>query len=242
MEDINKIIGKNLLILRKNAKLTQMELAERFNYSDKTISKWESGESLPNIEILYELAKFYNTTLDALTVEGDILATTESEPKPKNKLFPTRLIITLLAVSAVWLCATVLFVCFKIIYERNYGMFFLWAIPISCVVLLIFNSIWGRSYLLFWILSVLIWSTLMCIHLQLIQYNIWIIYILGIPLQVAVILWAALLKKPRSNKRKKKKTDNNTSQPTKEKPTESINLENKDNKIKESSDTAKQEK
>lgn len=207
MEDINKIIGKNLLILRKNAKLTQMELAERFNYSDKTISKWESGESMPSIEILYELAKFYNTTLDALTIEGDILATTENEPKPKNKLFPTRLIITLLAVSAVWLCATILFVCFKIIYERNYGMFFLWAIPISCVVLLIFNSIWGRSYLLFWILSVLIWSTLMCIHLQLIQYNIWIIYILGIPLQVAVILWAALLKKPHSNKRKKKKAD-----------------------------------
>ena len=86
-------------------------------------------------------------------------------------------------------------------------MFFLWAIPISCVVLLIFNSIWGRSYLLFWILSVLIWSTLMCIHLQLIQYNIWIIYILGIPLQVAVILWAALLKKPHSSKRKKKKAD-----------------------------------
>ena len=207
MEDINKIIGKNLLILRKNAKLTQMELAERFNYSDKTISKWESGESMPSIEILYELAKFYNTTLDALTVEGDILATAKSEPKPKNKLFPTRLIITLLAVSAVWLCATILFVCFKIIYETNYGMFFLWAIPISCVVLLIFNSIWGRSYLLFWILSVLIWSTLMCIHLQLIQYNIWIIYILGIPLQVAVILWAALLKKPHSNKRKKKKAD-----------------------------------
>lgn len=207
MEDINKIIGKNLLILRKNAKLTQMELAERFNYSDKTISKWESGESMPSIEILYELAKFYNTTLDALTIEGDILATTENEPKPKNKLFPTRLIITLLAVSAVWLCATILFVCFKIIYETNYGMFFLWAIPISCVVLLIFNSIWGRSYLLFWILSVLIWSTLMCIHLQLIQYNIWIIYILGIPLQVAVILWAALLKKPHSSKRKKKKAD-----------------------------------
>lgn len=226
MEDINKIIGKNLLILRKNAKLTQMELAERFNYSDKTISKWESGESMPSIEILYELAKFYNTTLDALTVEGDILATTKSEPKPKNKLFPTRLIITLLAVSAVWLCATILFVCFKIIYETNYGMFFLWAIPISCVVLLIFNSIWGRSYLLFWILSVLIWSTLMCIHLQLIQYNIWIIYILGIPLQVAVILWAALLKKPHSNKRKKKKLDDK-SVLTKESNTNEIIVEDK---------------
>ncbi len=206
MDDINKIIGKNLLILRKNAKLTQMELAERFNYSDKTISKWESGESLPSIEILYELAKFYNTTLDALTVENDIIATTEKN-KQKDKMFPTKLIITLLAVSAVWLLATVLFVTFKIVYSHNYPLLFLWAVPISCIVLIIFNSIWGKYYYLFAILSVLIWSTLACIHLQLIQYNIWIIYILGIPLQVAIILWAALIKKPRNSKKKKKKQD-----------------------------------
>ena len=208
MDDINKIIGKNLLILRKNAKLTQMELAERFNYSDKTISKWESGESLPNIEILYELAKFYNTTLDALTIENDILETTKSNVKEKDKLFPTKLIITLLAVSAVWLLATVLFVTYKIVYSENYPLLFLWAVPISCVILIIFNSIWGKYYYLFIALSILTWSTLTCVHLQLIQYNIWIIYILGIPLQVAIILWAALIKKPKNSKKKKKKQEN----------------------------------
>ncbi len=206
MDDINKIIGKNLLILRKNAKLTQMELADRFNYSDKTISKWESGESLPNIEILYELAQFYGTTLDALTQENDIVETTNNS-KQKDKMFPTKLIITLLAVSAIWLLATVLFVTFKIVYAKNFPLLFLWAVPISCIVLIIFNSIWGKYYYLFAILSVLIWSTLACVHLQLIQYNIWIIYILGIPLQVAIILWAALIKKPRNSKKKKRKFD-----------------------------------
>ena len=206
MDDINKIIGKNLLILRKNAKLTQMELADRFNYSDKTISKWESGESLPNIEILYELAQFYGTTLDALTQENDIVESTNNS-KQKDKMFPTKLIITLLAVSAIWLLATVLFVTFKIVYAKNFPLLFLWAVPISCIVLIIFNSIWGKYYYLFAILSVLIWSTLACVHLQLIQYNIWIIYILGIPLQVAIILWAALIKKPRNSKKKKRKFD-----------------------------------
>lgn len=206
MEDINKIIGKNLMILRKNAKLTQMELADRFNYSDKTISKWESGESLPSVEILYELAQFYGTSLDALTQENDIIETS-IETKQKDKMFPTKLIITLLAVSAVWLLATVLFVTFKIVYARNFPLLFLWAVPISCIVLIIFNSIWGKYYYLFAILSVLIWSTLTCIHLQLIQYNIWIIYILGIPLQVAIILWSALIKKPRNSQKKKKKQD-----------------------------------
>ena len=194
------------MILRKNAKLTQMELADRFNYSDKTISKWESGESLPSVEILYELAQFYGTSLDALTQENDIIETS-IETKQKDKMFPTKLIITLLAVSAVWLLATVLFVTFKIVYARNFPLLFLWAVPISCIVLIIFNSIWGKYYYLFAILSVLIWSCLACIHLQLIQYNIWIIYILGIPLQVAIILWAALIKKPKNCKKKKKKQD-----------------------------------
>lgn len=207
MEDINKIIGKNLLTLRKNAKLTQLELAEKFNYSDKSISKWEAGESLPSVEILYNLCTFYGVTLDTLTQEEMQI----EKPQRKsitNRFIPTlpaRLIITLLAVSAVWLVATILFVTFKISFNTNIGMFFMWAVPISCIILIIFNSIWGRSSLLFYILSLFIWSTLACVHVQLIKYNLWMLYLLGIPLQVAVILWASLLKRPKKTKIKKEK-------------------------------------
>ncbi len=216
-ENISKTVGRNLQLLRKDAKLTQLELAEIFKYSDKTISKWESGESLPSVEVLYDLAKYYHTTLDALTSSEDILSTTHTpEERKKDHLFPTRLIITLLSVSAVWLLATVLFVSFKIVYDRNFPMMFMWAIPLSMIVLLIFNCIWGRKLLLMPILSVLIWTTLMCVHLQFIQYRIWIIYILGIPLQIAVILWSAMLapsketviknRKERAKKKKEKKS------------------------------------
>ncbi len=204
-KDINRIIGKNLSTLRKDKKMTQLELAEKFNYSDKSISKWESGESLPSIEVLYELSKFYGTTLDALASKEPIIVKANSNNIVKDKMFPTKLIITLLAFTAVWLLATVLFVCIQIIYEINLSMIFIWAIPLSCVVLIIFNSIWGKPYILFYILTVLIWTTLLAIHLQLVQYQVWIIYILGIPLQIVVILWAALIQKPSKRQLRKRK-------------------------------------
>jgi len=85
MEEINVIIGKNLSTLRKQAKLTQMELAEKFNYSDKSISKWEAGDSMPSIEILSELAKFYGVTLDYLvTAEHNETNTLKKQDKQEK--------------------------------------------------------------------------------------------------------------------------------------------------------------
>ncbi len=209
-KDVSKIIGKNLLTLRKSRKLTQLELADKFNYSDKSISKWETGESLPSIEVLYDLSRFYNVSLDSLTRDEPIIAEELPKKKEKDKMFPSKLIITLLAFTSVWLLATVLFVCVQIVFNRSLGMIFMWAVPLSCIVLIIFNGIWGKPYLLFYILTVLIWSTLVSIHLQLSNYGLWIIYILGIPLQIVVILWGALIKKP--SKRQIRKRNENSKQ------------------------------
>lgn len=209
MEEINSKIGKNLLTLRKKAKLTQMELAEKFNYSDKSISKWENGESLPSIEVLNELAKFYGVSLDSLinsNEEFEEIKPEKPQKQPKPKMFPTKLIVTLLSVSAVWFLATLAFVLVKLFLNINYGICFLWAIPASCIVLIVFNSLWGHYRYFFPILTVLLWSLIMCLHLQIwpIGINIWPIYILGIPLQVTIILWGALVKKPKGYLKKQK--------------------------------------
>ena len=199
MDDINKIIGKNLLRLRKNAKLTQLELADKFNYSDKSISKWENGESLPSVEILYNLASFYGVTLNTLVSEDSTSNTQQTNKKEKKpKMFPTHLIITLLAVCAVWVCATTVFVCLNIFLNYSYPMCFLWALIPTTIVLIVFNSIWGQWKFLFPILSILLWSILVALHVQLLLLgtNIWPIYIIGAPLQVCIILWGALIKKP----------------------------------------------
>lgn len=206
MEDINKKIGNNLLKLRKEAKLTQLELAEKFNYSDKSISKWENGESLPSIDILYQLATFYNTTLDGLLYGTDEVKTNNKTKKNNKhhkehppKMFPTKLIITLLAVCAVWICATITFVMLKIMLNINYPMCFMWAWGASFIVLTVFVALWGTNKLLFPTISILLWTIIACLHLQLLlsNINIWPIYFLGIPLQVAIILWGALVKKPK---------------------------------------------
>ena len=71
MEDIKLIIGKNLAELRKRKKYTQLDLANILQYSDKAISKWEKGDSLPDIEVLYNICNLYGVTLDYLTHEGN---------------------------------------------------------------------------------------------------------------------------------------------------------------------------
>lgn len=217
IRDMNTIIGNNLLKLRKNMKLTQMEVAEKFNYSDKSISKWEKGESLPSVEVLCELAQFYGVSLDDLTKENENIEIKEvkkENKKDKNpkvrtpRMFSTKLMITLLSVGAVWLCATILFVLLKLFADVNYFMSFMWASVASCIVLIVFNSIWGKMRYLFIILTAMLWLLLSSLHLQILlptEINIWPVYFLGIPLQILIILWGALIKKPKGFYKKEKK-------------------------------------
>ncbi len=211
-KEINAIIGENLLKLRKNKKLTQLELAEQFNYSDKSISKWEKGESLPNIEVLCQLAEFYGVTLNDLTQENATLLLVELHNKKKNevkkdhtpRMFSPKLMVTLLSVGAVWLLATVLFVTFKLTLSVDYYMCFMWAGVLTFVVLLVFNSVWGQMKYLFSILTILLWLALVSLHLQIYihtNFSIWPVYFLGIPLQVLIILWGALIKRPKGYKK-----------------------------------------
>ena len=70
MKELREIIGENLTELRKQKGYTQISLAEKLNYSDKAISKWENGSSLPPIDILLELANLYGVTLDYLVKDS----------------------------------------------------------------------------------------------------------------------------------------------------------------------------
>ncbi len=198
MSDVNKIIGNNLTKLRKQAKLTQMELAEKFNYSDKTISKWETGESLPSIDVLYTVAEFYGVTLNDLTSEEDITEAKQEKTKTP-RAYSSHLIISLMSVSAVWFLAALTYVLLLLIGNIDYRLCFLWAIPASLIVLLVFNCIWGRAKYLFPILTMLLWTLFICAFFQFSEFNInvWPMWIAAVPLQVGILLWAALLKKPK---------------------------------------------
>lgn len=191
MENLKQTVADNLAYLRKRSKMTQLELAGKLNYSDKSISKWEHGETLPDIEVLDKLAKVYGVTLDYLV--------SPAPKEEKDKLFTKKnlnkqnqIIITLLAISFVWILATVIFVYSSVVNAERYWLAFIWAIPVSCIVMFYFNRLWGKRIFAAFIMSVLIWSLLICFYLQFVQYRMFLLFLIGLPVQVAIILWSQL--------------------------------------------------
>lgn len=192
MEEIKKNLSKNLLELRKSKNLTQLELAQQLNYSDKSISKWEHGDAVPDVAVLKQLAKFYGVTIDFLIGNEnnspiDTTTTTENSINNRNKI-----IITLLATSVVWIIATIVYTQLKIWADINYWKIYIWSLPVSFIVLIVFNAIWRKKKFSVTLTSLLVWTLLLSFYLQFLKYNIWIIFLIGAPMQISIILWAQL--------------------------------------------------
>ena len=169
MKELKHIIADNLINLRKANKLTQLELATKLNYSDKAISKWERGDSMPDIFMFKELADMYGVTLDYMMTEH---SDEEAQKyKKKDSKLSNKLIITLLSCVVVWICATIIYVNLNIVQGINYWMVWLWAIPVSAIILLVFSSIWAHKRQVLTCISLLVWSLLTCTYVQLILFD-----------------------------------------------------------------------
>ena len=172
--------------------MTQAELAERLNYSDKSVSKWERGEALPDIEVLVALGELFNVSLDYLVSDK------EFKPQPLSKSQKhNRAIISGLAVLTVWVIATLVFVFCLMFAHIAVWVVFIWAIPASSIVAIVFNGIWGKHWVTFLLCSVLVWSVIASFYLQFLfffepSFNLWQMFIVGVPVQVVIILWSRL--------------------------------------------------
>lgn len=201
------IVARNLANLRKREQLTQVELAEKFNYTDKSVSKWEHGETMPDIEILKQLADFYGVTLDYLVTEHELKGNKERVKRPTKDYQTNGWVVVLLSITAVWLAAVVIFFIGVVTEKQSWPggswMIFLWAVPASAIVGTIYNTIWGghtgwRTFLVIFF----IWTSLACTYVQLglvIErgWSLWEIFLIGIPLSVVAALWdRIIIKKP----------------------------------------------
>lgn len=194
MEDLKPIIAKNIIRLRQNAKLTQIELAERLNYSDKAISKWERAESMPDITVLKGIADLFGVPLDFLVQETPSIPQPKQEPVPDKKHNHT--VITTLSILLVWFVATLVYVLLDVIVVdiKNHWLVFVFAVPVSMIVWLVFNSIWFNTRKNYAIISFLMWSSLLSVVLTLLLCSIpaWQLLLLGIPGQVIIYIWSRL--------------------------------------------------
>lgn len=190
--ELNEIVAMNLVELRKEHNLTQAELAAKLNYTDKAISKWERAESIPELATLKQLADMFGVTIDYITSE-----------KPKNEkkeyLLPraiktNRILITAITTSIVFIISTVAFV-YAVLYQQKFvWSLFVWSIPASMICLYVFNRMWGKKIYNFYITSIFVWTFLTGLFLETMQYNTWLIFIVGVPIQIMLVLIAFLKK------------------------------------------------
>lgn len=193
--EIKQNIARNISELRKANKLTQLELAEKLNYSDKAISRWERGDTLPDIDILCEICKLFNVKFEYLIEDNS----NKEPPVPTNETkwqTGNKLTISLLAISVVWILATFLYVYSDIILDTKLWKVFIWGIPVTFVVAIICNRRWGKKLYSVILLSGFTWTALATLFIQFLSYNLWPIFLLGIPIQIAILLWSQL--KPRA--------------------------------------------
>lgn len=200
MENINEIIGNNIKALRKFNKLTQYDLSEKLHYSNKTISRWESGEVIPDVKTLNEISEFFNVPLSKL-FERDIINKYKFNSRYKLQL-SNKLAISLLYSCCVWLIAILLFIHYKITYDIYLWQAFVWAVPVSCFVGILFNKWWGRGKYNYLLLSIINWSTLAGVFVSFYNYKFWLVFLIGIPVQVAILLWGNIARNNLENKRK----------------------------------------
>lgn len=197
MKEVKEIIAENIARLRTSHNLTQNALAEKLNYTDKSVSKWEHGETTPPIEVLIKIAGLFGVSVDYLITESPDENYDKRYNVKSNNV--NKLIITLLATSLIWLAAIIMHVYGMLFSDVSQWIIYVFAVPASFLVLLIFNCIWGKRKYTFILISCLIWSVLASVYIHFITKNInpWAIFLIGIPLQIAVILWSQLKTAPK---------------------------------------------
>ena len=190
-DQLKGIIAKNLSRFRKAAGITQQQLAQQINYSDKAVSKWERGEGIPDVVVLKTLADMYGVTVNDFLVEH------KEQPLGKSSLktlIAKRWLVALLSAGLVWLVATVVTVVWlfvdKTVPVAKYA--YICALPVSLTVLLVFSCLWCKLWERCVVASLLMWSLCLLIHIFLNFSNAWLIYIIGAAVQLLIILWYLL--------------------------------------------------
>ena len=204
-EKLKLQLGANISAYRKRAHLTQAGLAEQLNYSDKAVSKWERGESIPDLPTLVQLAELFDITVNDLLEDPDALpgnpgkmeqAMGKVAEKALKRKADKRVILSLSSLL-VWFVALLIFVVVSSLEIDNSWLAFVYAVPSNAIVLLSLRSAWRDFRWNQTLVSLIMWGGLLSIFLSLLVFgglNLWKLFLLGVPGQAAILLWSRLFR------------------------------------------------
>ena len=204
--DLKETIAKNIIKYRKTWGYTQAELADILNYSDKTLSKWERAESIPDVITLKQMADLFEVSVDVLLSDEDAPVPEEIKVKGESRKNRTIIAFGILSQVIALSVATLVFTMLTIggingTYIHPW-ICFIYALPIMFVVMLVFSCIWGTRVHLFITTSGLIWTLALAIHLSLFKLlsYMYLVYVVAIPFQVITFICYFLIKKKKVKK------------------------------------------
>ena len=188
-EQLRMQIAENIAYYRKQNGDTQAELAEKLNYSDKSVSKWERGDGTPDIYILAKIAALYKITVQDLLREKKV---------PKASI--RRILIYLLSIGLAWLVMTVVFCLSQItgVLEHSSWLLFIYAIPISGIISVVYCAMWWNHLLQALSSSLIVWGVGLSIVLS-IPFRSILFFIICAVLQILLILYFILIHQSHSN-------------------------------------------
>jgi len=182
VDDLKYIVSKNIIFLRTNSKMTQLELGEALSYSDKAVSKWEHGKAVPDAYVLKKLGALFNVSVDYLLSEHE-----EQELKAVTHHQFDHRIISLISFLGTWTLATIVFAILWYLGSLQW-LVFVYALPVSLIVMLVLTAVWSKRKAKVYFISLLVWSVIAAIYLTFLQNNWWLLFVIGIPAQIIVLL------------------------------------------------------
>ena len=182
MDELKAIFASNLIKLRTGAGMTQAELGEKIHYSDKSVSKWERAEAIPDAYVLTLLAAQFGVSVSAL-LSGEEEWSYIEKPEEKPVEYSRPFVISC-AVAGIWTLCLVEFVLMWIL-NHVYWIILLAAVPISLITLLVFNSVWYRGRRNMYIIGALVLSLILLAALEM---HAWQMLLLILPAEIVVYL------------------------------------------------------
>lgn len=191
MEDLKLIVASKLIKLRQQAGMTQAELGEKLNYSDKTVSKWERAESMPDAYVLMQIAQIYGVTVDGLLSEGEPwMDPVQKEREAEKAAAPkfSSAVVTGVAIAGIWTMAVLMFVIFWLAIDVIVWQIFATAVPVSLIVLLVLNTLWNKGRHNMILVMLLVACLVALVYLFLLPFNPWQIFLVLVPAEILVVL------------------------------------------------------
>ena len=194
--ELKLVFASNLINLRTAAGMTQAELGTQLNYSDKTISKWERGEAIPDAYVLTQLAALFHVTVDYLLSSHDAWQNPEEIRKANEPMYSSDMIIavTILGIMTAALTAFVIVWICGIIEWR----IFLVGFVLSALVFLVLDCVFNRGRYLKPAMIILIVSVFVLVYFVLQEFKPWQIFLLLIPAITIALMSTYINKKPKS--------------------------------------------